>query len=109
MIRTWLGRRQEGSQSEDLPFNISIAVFTRGIGIQRDLIIYKMKVLRNLFEGYPNLWGSKVVHSTLILSLVVVFGIIWAKTKVWGISLGVTWLFFVGKYYPYSLLSRDCI
>lgn len=77
--------------------------------MQRDLIIYKMKVLRNLFEGYPNLWGSKVVHSVLILSLVVVFGIIGAKTKMWGISLGVTWILFVGKYYPYSLLSRECI
>ena len=29
-----------------------------------------MELLRNLFEGYPNLWGGGVAHSVLILSLV---------------------------------------
>ena len=49
-----------------------------------------MEVLRNLFEGYPNLWGGGVAHSVLILSLTIAFGIILAKIKVWGVSLGVT-------------------
>ena len=38
-----------------------------------------MEVLRNLFEGYPNLWGGGVAHSVLILSLTIAFGIILAK------------------------------
>ena len=50
-----------------------------------------MEVLRNLFEGYPNLWGGGVAHSVLILSLTIAFGIILAKIKVRGVSLGVTW------------------
>ena len=47
-----------------------------------------MEVLRNLFEGYPNLWGGGVAHSVLILSLTIAFGIILAKIKVRGVSLG---------------------
>ena len=27
-----------------------------------------MELFRNLFEGYPNLWGGGVAHSVLILS-----------------------------------------
>lgn len=30
-----------------------------------------MELFRNLFEGYPNLWGGGVAHSVLILSLVI--------------------------------------
>ncbi len=48
-----------------------------------------MEVLRNLFEGYPNLWGGGVAHSVLILSLTIAFGIILAKSKCGSIS-GVT-------------------
>lgn len=45
-----------------------------------------MELLRNLFEGYPNLWGGGVAHSVLILSLVIAFGIMLGKIKVAGIS-----------------------
>ena len=45
-----------------------------------------MELLRNLFEGYPNLWGGGVAHSVLILSLVITFGIMLGKLKVAGIS-----------------------
>ena len=55
-----------------------------------------MELLKNLFEGYPNLWGGGVAHSVLILSLVIAFGIMLGKIKVAGISLGVTWILFVG-------------
>ena len=30
-----------------------------------------MELLKNLFEGYPDLWGGGVAHSVLILSLVI--------------------------------------
>ena len=40
-----------------------------------------MELLRNLFEGYPNLWGGGWAHSVLILSLVIAFGIMLGKIK----------------------------
>lgn len=55
-----------------------------------------MELLKNLFEGYPDLWGGGVAHSVLILSLVIAFGIMLAKIKVTGVSLGITWILFVG-------------
>ena len=55
-----------------------------------------MELLKNLFEGYPDLWGGGVAHSELILSLVIAFGIMLAKIKVAGVSLGITWILFVG-------------
>ena len=68
--------------------------------------MYKRQ-LRNLFEGYPNLWGGGVAHSVLILSLVIAFGIILAKIKIAGISLGVTWILFVGIVFGHFNLSLD--
>lgn len=55
-----------------------------------------MELLKNLFEGYPDLWGGGVAHSVLIFSLVIAFGIMLAKIKVAGVSLGITWILFVG-------------
>ena len=55
-----------------------------------------MELLKNLFEGYPDLWGGGVAHSVLILSLVIAFGIMLAKIKVAGVSLGIRWILFVG-------------
>lgn len=55
-----------------------------------------MELIENLFMGYPNLWGGGVAHSVLILSLVITLGIILGKIKVAGVSLGVTWILFVG-------------
>lgn len=66
-----------------------------------------MELLRNLFEGYSNLWGGGVAHSVLILSLVIAFGIILAKIKIAGISLGVTWILFVGIVFGHFNLSLD--
>lgn len=66
-----------------------------------------MELLRNLFEGYPNLWGGGVAHFVLILSLVIAFGIILAKIKIAGISLGVTWILFVGIVFGHFNLSLD--
>ena len=47
-----------------------------------------MELLRNLFEGYPNLWGGGVAHSVLIL-------------------LVVTWILFVGIVFGHFNLSLD--
>ena len=35
-----------------------------------------MELLKNLFEGYPDLWGGGVAHSVLILSLVIALSLI---------------------------------
>lgn len=66
-----------------------------------------MELLRNLFEGYPNLWGGGVAHSVLILSLAIAFGIMLGKIKVAGISLGVTWILFVGIVFGHFDLNLD--
>lgn len=66
-----------------------------------------MELLRNLFEGYPNLWGGGVAHSVLILSLVIAFGIMLGKIKIAGISLGVTWILFVGIVFGHFNLNLD--
>lgn len=66
-----------------------------------------MELLRNLFEGYSNLWGGGVAHSVLILSLVIAFGIMLGKIKVAGISLGVTWILFVGIVFGHFDLNLD--
>ena len=55
-----------------------------------------MELIENLFMGYPNLWGGGVAHSVLILSLVITIGIALGKVKVAGVSLGITWILFVG-------------
>ena len=72
-------------------------------------IIHKniIEVLRNLFEGYPNLWGGGVAHSVLILSLTIASGIILAKIKIKGISLGVTWILFVGIVFGHFNMNLD--
>lgn len=66
-----------------------------------------MELLRNLFEGYPHLWGGGVAHSVLILSLVIAFGIMLGKVKIAGISLGVTWILFVGIIFGHFNLNLD--
>ena len=66
-----------------------------------------MELLKNLFEGYPNLWGGGVAHSVLILSLVIAFGIKLGKIKISGISLGVTWILFVGIVFGHFNLNLN--
>lgn len=55
-----------------------------------------MEFFEHLFYGAPQAWGGGVAHSVLILSLVIAFGIMLGKIKVAGISIGATWILFVG-------------
>ena len=66
-----------------------------------------MELLKDLFEGTPDLWGGGVAHSVLILSLVIAFGIMLGKIKIAGISLGVTWILFVGIVFGHFNLSLN--
>ena len=42
------------------------------------------------------LWGEGIGHSLLLLAFTVAAGIQFGKIKVFGISLGITWVLFVG-------------
>jgi putative transport protein len=55
-----------------------------------------MEWLNSLFFGSGASGGVSVAHSLLILALVISVGILLGKVKVAGISLGVTWILFVG-------------
>ena len=66
-----------------------------------------MELLKDVFEGSPDLWGGGVAHSVLILSLVIAFGIMLGKIKIAGISLGVTWILFVGIVFGHFNLSLN--
>lgn len=42
------------------------------------------------------LFSDSVAHAILIISVVIALGILFGKIKVFGISLGVTWILFIG-------------
>lgn len=49
-----------------------------------------MSWINNLF------FGSGVAHSVLVLAIVICLGVLLGKLKVRGVSLGITWVLFVG-------------
>ena len=52
------------------------------------------------------LWGEGVGHSILLLSVVIALGIQLGKLKLFGISLGITMVLFVGIFLGISVLRR---
>ena len=42
------------------------------------------------------LWGEGIAHTVLVLSMVIAIGVILGKIKIAGISIGATWILFVG-------------
>lgn len=44
------------------------------------------------------LWGEGIAHSVMLLSIVIVGGILLGKVKIGGISLGITFVLFVGIF-----------
>lgn len=51
-----------------------------------------MEWITNLF------WGEGIAHSVLLLAIVIAGGIVLGKIKIAGISLGITWILFVGIF-----------
>lgn len=45
---------------------------------------------------YSLFFGDGIAHAVLTLALVITFGILLGKVKIGGISLGITWILFVG-------------
>lgn len=66
-----------------------------------------MEILENLFLGHPDAWGGGVAHSVLILALVIAMGIALGKLKLWGVSLGITWILFVGIAFGHFGMNLD--
>lgn len=64
-----------------------------------------MELLENLWEGFAGQWSGGVAHTVLILAIVIALGTILSKWKVAGISLGVTWILFVGLFIGHFNLS----
>ena len=62
----------------------------RGIGYLISIELFAMDWLSNLF------FGQSIAQSVLVISLVITIGIMLGKIKICGISLGVTWILFVG-------------
>ena len=66
-----------------------------------------MEIIRNLFYGFPHLWGGGVAHSVMILALVIALGLALGKLKVARVSLGLTWVLFIGILFGYLSFNLD--
>lgn len=56
---------------------------------------------------YSLFFGQSIAQSVLIISLVITIGILLGKVKICGISLGVTWILFVGIAMSHFGMSID--
>ena len=66
-----------------------------------------MEFLNNLFEGVQGSWSGGIAHIMIIISLVIALGKILGRTKIFGISFGVTWVLFVGIVFGHFGLTLD--
>lgn len=66
-----------------------------------------MEIIKNLFEGFPGLWGGGVAHSVMILAIVITLGLVLGRIKLKGASLGVTWILFIGIIFAHFSLNLD--
>lgn len=66
-----------------------------------------MEILKNLFYGFPDLWGGGVAHSVMILALVITLGLCLGKLRVKGVSLGLAWILFIGLIFGHFSLNLD--
>lgn len=53
------------------------------------------------------IFGTGIAHAVFVLSLVVSVGILLGKIKLFGISLGITWILFVGIFFGHLGLIID--
>lgn len=66
-----------------------------------------IEFFENLFEGNPGQWTGGVTHAVLLLSATIAAGTVLSKWKVAGISLGVTWILFVGIFLGHFDLNMN--
>lgn len=65
-----------------------------------------MQFWNNLFDG-TSAWSGGVAHSILVLAIVVALGKMLGKWKVAGVSLGVTWVLFIGIVFSHFGMTLD--
>lgn len=65
-----------------------------------------MQFWNSLFDG-TQAWSGGVAHSILVLALVIALGKILGKGKIAGVSLGVTWVLFVGIVFSHFGMTLD--
>ncbi len=58
-------------------------------------IVFYMEWMYNLF------FGGGIGHSILLVAMVIFMGILLGKIKIAGISLGITWILFVGIFFSH--------
>lgn len=63
--------------------------------------------MRTCLWVIPICGDGGVAHSVLILSLVITIGIALGKVKVAGVSLGITWILFVGIIFGHFNMNLD--
>lgn len=66
-----------------------------------------MDLINNLFYGTPDAWSGGIAHSVIILACVIFLGKMLGKCKIWGISLGVTWILFVSLAFAHFNMNID--
>jgi putative transport protein len=66
-----------------------------------------MDILNHLFYGFPNFWGGGVAHSVMILSLAIALGLALGKVKIAHVSLGLTWVLFIGILFGWLGFNLD--
>ena len=47
---------------------------------------------------YELFFGSGIAHTVAVFSVVIALGVLLGKIKVWGVSLGITWVLFAGIF-----------
>ena len=52
-------------------------------------------------------FGNTIAHAVLMLSLVVTIGVLLGRIKFGGVSLGVTWVLFVGIVFGHYKMGID--
>jgi len=65
-----------------------------------------MQFWNNLFDG-TQAWSGGVAHSILVLALVIALGKALGRWKISGVSLGVTWVLFVGIVFSHFGMTLD--
>ncbi len=66
-----------------------------------------MDWLVNLFLGDGSFGGGGVAHSVMVLALVIAIGVALGKLKIAGVSLGMTWILFVGIAFAHFGMTMD--
>jgi len=65
-----------------------------------------MEFWNSLFDG-TEAWSGGVAHSILVLAVVIALGKALGRYKIKGISLGVTWVLFVGILFSHFNMTLD--